>query len=106
MPYSYTPTANSPFDFFRYLQLVLLEQLHKTKKHGFFLILMLCFSPFLQAQNISFNNSVPAEIMLCQDTKTFTIAFTNESTAALNNVTVNLQFPAGIQYQTGSVNNV
>jgi len=106
MHYSYTPTANSPFDFFRYLQLVLLEQINKTRKYGFFLVFLSSFSPLLQAQNISFDNSVPPEIMLCENTKTFTIAFTNESTAALNNVTVNVQFPSGIQYQSGSINNV
>ncbi|MFK7979627.1 MAG: hypothetical protein AB8G86_06575, partial [Saprospiraceae bacterium] len=105
MSYSFTKTANNPLDFFRYLQIALLEQLRTTKRFGFSLILMSVLSPFLSAQNISFDNSVPAEIMLCENTKTFTVSFTNETTAALSNVSVNVRFPAGIEYQTGSVGN-
>jgi len=60
------------------------------------------------AYTATFNNpyDLAPEIMVCEATKNFTIAFTNESTETLTNVTANVEFPNGIQYDAGSLNNV
>lgn len=48
-------------------------------------------------QNLSFNSSVPAEIMVCENQESFTIEFTNTSNASLEDVEVLLEMPFGIE---------
>ncbi len=57
----------------------------------------------LQAQDLSFNNTVSPEITLCQEAETFTISFTNEGTSTLSNVQVLLDLPQGMEYTLGSI---
>ncbi len=52
---------------------------------------------------ISWNNSVPAELEVCQTGKTASINFTNQTGNTLSNVSLNMQLPQGITYVTGSL---
>jgi len=64
------------------------------------------FGNQLNAQAISFDNNVSPEIMVCAAPKTFSIAFTNSTSSALTGVTLNVKFPSGIQYESGSLSNI
>jgi hypothetical protein len=48
-------------------------------------------------QDINFNSSVPAEIMVCENQESFTIEFTNTFNASLEDVEVSLEMPIGIE---------
>jgi len=72
---------------------------------SFLLIVLLMFLSQwnLNAQNLSFNNSSPSEIMVCEAAASFTVEFTNTSNATLENVEMILTLPDGIKYETGSI---
>ena len=57
----------------------------------------------INAQNLSFNNTVPSDMMVCENAELFTIAFSNSSANTLNNVEVLLELPSGITYVVGSL---
>ena len=70
----------------------------------FFLILFLvCLSFTSIGQNLSFNNSVPAEINICGSSEDFTVEFTNLSSGSLTGVSIQITFPTGIAYEAGSL---
>lgn len=57
----------------------------------------------VDAQSISFNNTVPTDLMVCEDGENFTIEFTNTSNSDLTNLEIQIRFPTGIEYQNGSL---
>ena len=103
---SYTSTFQNPFDFFQYLKLCIMEEIRKAKKYGFLLFFICCQPYFINGQTISFDNTVAPEITACEESKNFTITFTNETTETLTDVTLNLQLPSGIHYEIGSLASV
>ena len=94
------------FDFLKKKRIAFFN--YTIKKHllGCFLVFSLFSTKGLEAQAISFDNTVSPEIEICAETKSFSIAFTNNTSATLTNVSVNVQLPSGIHYENGSLNNV
>ncbi len=75
---------------------------------SWFVFLLGCLIIFLscievEAQSISFNNGVPGQLMVCENGENFTVEFTNTSNAVLNNLDIQILFPDGIEYETGSL---
>ena len=58
----------------------------------------------LFAQDISFSNTVAPEIHVCAESETFNVSFTNTSAGTFSNVSVTVNFPTGISYVAGSLN--
>ena len=56
-----------------------------------------------KGQSIDFSNGVPNDIMVCENGEDFTIAFTNTSATKLTDLTIQVKFPAGIEYVAGSL---
>ncbi len=65
-------------------------------------LFLLGFSTQGTAQ-LSFANTVPAEINVCQSDETFGVQFTNNSGNAISNVNLQISFPTGIKYTIGSI---
>ncbi len=57
----------------------------------------------VNAQSISFNNTVPTELMVCEDGENFNVEFTNTSNSDLTNLEIQILFPTGIEYLIGSL---
>ncbi len=68
---------------------------------GMLIIFLSCIET--NAQSISFNNGVPNQITVCENGEKFTIEFTNSSNADFSNLDIQVLFPSGITYQTGSL---
>ena len=67
-------------------------------------MMLVIFSSFeVQGQNLSFNNSVPDGIMVCEGEESFTVEFTNTSGGSISNVEVLLNLPTGVEYVSGSL---
>ena len=56
----------------------------------------------VQAQYISFNPTIPADLEVCAEAKTFTLELNNISEGDLNNIEIQLDLPTGVQYITNS----
>ncbi len=70
-----------------------------------FLVLAMVSINQVNAQNISFDNTIPqAGLTVCGDAETFEISFTNNTESVLQNPSIQIDFPTGIKYQIGSLN--
>ncbi len=96
----------NPQNILAFLKLAFVTYFDRKPIYGVFLLIFLFFASIGTAQNVSFDNTVSPEIEVCANTKTFSIAFTNNTTATMTNVSVNLQLPSGINYEIGSLGNV
>lgn len=56
------------------------------------------FIGFVQAQDITFNNSVPTDVSVCAEGETFTVSFTNDSPGSLSSLSIQVALPTGINY--------
>ncbi len=87
-----------------------LKMPYSTSSHGTGLwniilivtVLSLTMHEGINAQ-LSFSNTVPAEINVCEQSETFTFEFMNNG-SAMSNVELTIDFPTGINYLTGSLN--
>ncbi len=68
---------------------------------GMMIIFLSCIET--QAQSLDFNNGIPNGIMVCESGEVFTIGFTNTSNTNLTDLEIQIKFPAGIEYVTGSL---
>ncbi len=68
---------------------------------GMMIIFLSCIE--IKAQSLDFNNVIPNEIMVCESGEIFTIGFTNTSNTSLTNLEIQVKFPVGIEYVTGSL---
>ncbi len=66
-------------------------------------LFVFCSLQNLNGQNISFNNSVPSDLTVCEETEIFTVEFVNISAGVLSNVVIHLEMPEGINYEPGSI---
>ncbi len=67
-------------------------------------IILIVFSSFkVEAQDLSFNNLVPASVTVCEGSETFTIEFSNISTETLSNVEAVISLPTGMNYLSSSL---
>jgi len=98
--------SQPPSNIFAFLKLAVVAYFDRKPIYGIFLLIFLLFTSMGTAQTISFDNTVSPEIAVCSDTKTFSIAFTNNTATTMTNVVVNLQLPSGINYEVGSLGNV
>jgi len=57
----------------------------------------------LQAQSIDFNNSVPTDLIVCENSETFSVEFFNISGGALANPEILISLPSGVDFVTGSI---
>lgn len=71
----------------------------------FHLILLLVFGFSIAsfAQDASMASDVAAELTVCGESKAFTIDVTNDSDASLTGITLDIVFPQGIFYESGSI---
>ncbi len=60
-------------------------------------------SQLAKAQNLNFENLVPAEITVCGAGGIFTVEFVNISGGTLSNLSINVDLPSGINYEAGSL---
>jgi uncharacterized repeat protein (TIGR01451 family) len=60
----------------------------------------------MQGQSITFANTVPSNLTVCQTGEQFTVSFTNKTGATMPSFSANVQFPTGIAYVAGSLTNV
>ncbi len=70
---------------------------------------LLCFfasANLLSGQSITWNNTVPSNISVCLGTENFDISLTNNSGDTLENLTIRVQLPSGVDYSVGSLTNV
>ncbi len=81
------------------------NNLMQPKHSMFYLLLMILIwsGTKLKAQDLSFNNSVPSEITVCDNAESFQIEFTNISGATLSNPSIQIDFPTGINFVSGSI---
>jgi hypothetical protein len=66
----------------------------------------LLYSKSMQGQSITFANTVPSNLTVCQTGEQFTVSFTNKTGATMPSFSANVQFPTGIAYVAGSLTNV
>lgn len=68
-----------------------------------FLIAIFSFSHITKAQVVSFQSNVTSELVVCGESQSFSIQITNDSTSTISNLSLNINFPQGITYVTGSI---
>ncbi|NJN77052.1 MAG: hypothetical protein HC803_00935, partial [Saprospiraceae bacterium] len=66
-------------------------------------LLLFGFSTISSAQNVSISSDVAAELTVCANAKSFTVDITNDASASLTGISLNIAFPQGITYVAGSV---
>lgn len=81
------------------------NQFHFTTRISIFLggLLLLMSSWNLQAQSIDFNNSVPIDLMVCENNEIFTVEFSNISGGNLANPEILINLPNGVTFVAGSI---
>ena len=81
------------------------NKLYPASRFPIFLgsLLVLLFNYNVQAQSLDFNNSVPTDLMVCENSETFTVEFSNVSGGTLANLEILLNLPDGVEYVTGSI---
>ncbi len=72
-------------------------------KQIYLLVFAMCLTLASTAQDVTINTDVAAELTVCGDSKSFSIDLTNNTTGTLTSVTLNIDFPSGISYETGSI---
>jgi len=65
--------------------------------------IMLMISLITQAQSITFNSTIPTHLEVCAESKTFTLDFNNVSEENLLGIEIQLDFPTGVEYISGSL---
>ncbi len=66
-------------------------------------LLTLLLLPAAAEGQISWSNSVAAELTICGSGETFTVSFTNETGSTLSGLSLEMQLPTGITYEQGSL---
>ena len=78
---------------------------HGSRLCVFICVLLFSFFSNLNVfgQNISFSTTEPSSVTVCESAETFEIEFSNISGSTLSGVTINLTFPTGVEYVSGSL---
>lgn len=66
-------------------------------------ILLFAFPIVSVAQSVSITTNSSAELTVCENSKSFTISITNDSSTTLTEIALNIAFPQGITYEAGSL---
>ncbi len=66
---------------------------------GLLIVILSSFSA--NAQDISFNHTIPTEVTTCGDIESFTVEFTNNSGSTISGVQVSVALPTGMVYEGG-----
>ncbi|MCF8244686.1 MAG: FG-GAP-like repeat-containing protein [Saprospiraceae bacterium] len=79
-----------------------------SKHFLLFLILatVLLYSKTVNGQSLTFANTVPSSLTVCQPGEQFTVSFTNITGSTMPSFLATVQFPTGVTYVAGSLTNV
>jgi hypothetical protein len=75
----------------------------KQTKQFYLLFILMNFGLMLTAQDVTINSDVTTELTVCDDSESFSIDLTNNTANTITGVSLNITFPSGITYVSGSV---